>query len=408
MSRVTAGFGRWFMQPPRAHGEIIEDRTVGFLELLYDLVYVVLIGQAAQGLAGHPDWAGVGRFAVVFAIVWVAWLNGSAYHELHGREDGRNRTLMFVQMILLAVMGTFVADAASPGAAGARDGFGFAVTDALLLLLFTWQWAAVRRQDTVEMRRVSTPYLVGMVASVVVMGGSALLPQHARPWAWAAFALAWVVGPSILWTRARSGAGTGALRVTESMAERFGLFTLIVIGEVVAGVVEGLATSDRSVASIATAALALVVGFGFWWTYFDLAGRQQPRPTGSAFTLWLFSHLPAAAAIAASGAAMVGLIEHASDARTPAPVAWLLAASVAVTLVSLGLTVRALDYGAARSRLAPAMIGLLVAAAALALLIGWAAPAPWLLALLLGLVLAASWSVGFALSLRAGIDVPER
>ncbi len=319
MSRVTVGFRRWFLQPPRAHGEIIEHRTVGFLELLYDLVYVVLIGQAAHGLADHPGWEGVGGFAVVFAIVWVAWLNGSAYHELHGREDGRNRALMFLQMILLAVMGAFVADAASPGTAGARDGFGLAVSDALLLLLFTWQWAGVRRQDTPAMRRVSTPYLVGMAASVVVMGGSAFVPQEARVWTWAVFALAWVAGPAILWTRPGSGAGTGALRATESMVERFGLFTLIVLGEVVAGVVEGLATSDRSVTSIATAALALVVGFGFWWTYFDLAGRQPTRRTGGAFTLWLFSHLPATAAIAASGAAMVGLVDHASDARTPAP-----------------------------------------------------------------------------------------
>ncbi len=53
------------------------------------------------------------------------------------------------------------------------------------------------------------------------------------------------------------------------------------------------------------------------------------------------------------------------------------------------------------------MIGLLVAAAVLATVIGWTAPAPWLLALLLALVLAGSWSVGFALTLRAGADTAK-
>jgi low temperature requirement protein LtrA len=48
---LGAGLRRWFLRPPRPHGEVIEDRTVSFLELFYDLVYVVLIGQVAHTLA---------------------------------------------------------------------------------------------------------------------------------------------------------------------------------------------------------------------------------------------------------------------------------------------------------------------------------------------------------------------
>jgi len=46
-------FRATFWQPPRRHGEVIEDRTVSFLELFYDLVHVVIIGQAAHHLATH-------------------------------------------------------------------------------------------------------------------------------------------------------------------------------------------------------------------------------------------------------------------------------------------------------------------------------------------------------------------
>jgi hypothetical protein len=35
---MLALFCKRFWQPPRAHGELIEDRTVSFLELFYDLV----------------------------------------------------------------------------------------------------------------------------------------------------------------------------------------------------------------------------------------------------------------------------------------------------------------------------------------------------------------------------------
>jgi low temperature requirement protein LtrA len=52
---------------------------------------VVLV---AHRLAGHLTWAGLGEFAVIFTLVWIAWANRSLHHELHGHDDARAR--MFV------------------------------------------------------------------------------------------------------------------------------------------------------------------------------------------------------------------------------------------------------------------------------------------------------------------------
>ncbi len=98
-------FLRRFWQPPRAHGDVIEDRTVSFLELFYDLVYVVVVARAAHTLAEHIAWREVGEFAAVFGLIWLAWLNGTTYYDLHGREDGRTRTYVFIQMLLLPCWG---------------------------------------------------------------------------------------------------------------------------------------------------------------------------------------------------------------------------------------------------------------------------------------------------------------
>ena len=78
-----------------------------------------------------------------------------------------------------------------------------------------------------------------------------------------------------------------------------------------------------------------MIGFGFWWIYFDLVGRRLPASDGGALATWLLSHLPITLSITAAGAAMVSLIGHAHDARTPASTAWLLAGSVAVGLLAL-------------------------------------------------------------------------
>jgi DNA-binding CsgD family transcriptional regulator len=99
-SEIHGRFKRWFWRPPRAHGEVIADRQVSVLELFYDLVYVAVIGQAAHHLAEHVTVRGLAEFAVVFALIWIAWINGSLYLELHGRQDGRTRTVVFVQLVL--------------------------------------------------------------------------------------------------------------------------------------------------------------------------------------------------------------------------------------------------------------------------------------------------------------------
>jgi low temperature requirement protein LtrA len=142
MTSETHGrFKRWFWRPPRPHGEIIADRQVSDLELFYDLVYVAVIGQAAHHLAEHVSARGLAEFAVVFALIWIAWINGSLYLELHGREDGRTRSIVFVQMGILALLAVFTAEAAD------GSGWGFAVVYATYQVVQTWLWYSVWRQD---------------------------------------------------------------------------------------------------------------------------------------------------------------------------------------------------------------------------------------------------------------------
>jgi low temperature requirement protein LtrA len=66
--------------------------VVGPLELFYDLAVVVLVAQAAHHLAGHLTWHGLGEFAVVFTLVWIAWRDWTA-DTLIGFEaiNGGNR-----------------------------------------------------------------------------------------------------------------------------------------------------------------------------------------------------------------------------------------------------------------------------------------------------------------------------
>src|SRR5262249_11754149 len=259
------------------------------------------------------------------------------------------------------------------------------------LLFMTWLWYTVRGQDRdrPEFLVVTAWYVLAMGVSVAVILVSGFLPAELRLLVWAGFTVAWFVGLMI----ARRGQRVLSLGTiaTDSLVERFGTFTIIVLGEVVLGVVAGLVSVERDALTITVGLLALCIGFGFWWIYFDLVGRRLPR-NGPALTNWVLSHFPITLSIVAAGAATVSLIAHAHDARAPAETAWLLAAAVALGVLALIVTEQSLvDAERLLSVYRPLRIVMAIGALA-ALVVGWAQPAPWLLALLLIAVLSVLWA----------------
>ena len=388
-------FRRRFWQPPRAHGDVVEDRTVSFLELFHDLVYVVVIAAAASTVAHDVTLRTAAEFAVVFGLIWLAWINGTFLHDLHGRTDIRTRFYTFAQMLLIVLLAVYVADATGDG------GQGFALVYTAYLVLLTWLWYAVRRQDDERFMDITRQYLTRMALSVVAMAVSAFLPTEWRMIVWALVVIMWLATVIRLGGSEEIVGDEGAF-FSDSLVERFGLFVIIVLGEVIVGVVDGLSNTERDPETISTAMFGLIIGFGLWWVSFDLTGRRRPRADSGGGPIWIAGQLPLTLSIAAAGAAMVGLIQHATDDRAPAATTWLLAGSVALGLVSLAVIVRTLrDYDRLNTVYRPTSI-LMLGAAGVALLIGAWRPAPLALVIALGAIYFVVWV--FAVSRWLGTD----
>jgi low temperature requirement protein LtrA len=71
----------------------------------------------------------------------------------------------------------------------------------------------------------------------------------------------------------------------DKFPERFGLFTMIILGEVVASVIGGLVevngAGEFTGATAVNAVLGLAIGFGMWWVYYDFIARRPFRPSVS-------------------------------------------------------------------------------------------------------------------------------
>lgn len=383
-SSTLAQFRRYFWQPPRAHGDVIEDRSVSFLELFYDLVYVVVIARAAHHLAEHISGRGAVEFVIVFGLIWIAWLNGTLYHDLHGRSDGRTRTFVFIQMGLLALLGVFTS-----GATGA-DGSAFAVVYTGYLLVLTWLWYTVQRQDDEQFLAITKRYLFGMVVSVFVIGASAFLDDDARLVVWGLFVVGWLLGMVVL-QAVTGGMARMGFDISDSLIERFGLFTIIVLGEVVVGVVAGMSDADRTAIVVITGMVGLAIGIAYWWTYFDFVGGRRVTMSNRAQTGWMMGHFPITLGIATTGAAMVSLVEGADDPSTPAPTAWLLTGAVALALLALAVVTTSLSDAVRVPQVFGPLRWALALAAVAALGVGWIKPAPWALVLGLYTILSVVW-----------------
>ena len=389
---------RSLWQPPRPHGDQPRERAVGPLELFYDLAVVVLVAQAAHRLAGHLTWPGIGEFTVVFTLVWIAWVNGSLHHELHGHEDARARSTFLLQILVLAAMGAFI-----PQAGGAR-GAAFAVAAAVLFAVLAVLWLLAARGDSPEYRLPSRLFVTGTAAFAVLLAGTAFLPASARMPAWGLLDAAYLAGFAAVILVA-GPAQSAELIVTDALTERFGAFIIIVLGETLTGVVAGLSVEPVGGLPLAVGLVAVVVGFGAWWTYFDFAGQRPPRTGRAAGLQWILGHLPLTAAVAAMGAAMVSLVDHAHDSRTPAATAWMLSAGAAVVLCTTMLLAASLPAWDRDRGLYRPLARTCAAVAVGCLAVGAARPALLILDLTLVVLLSIPWVL--AVVRRAQLSATE-
>jgi low temperature requirement protein LtrA len=126
----------------------------------------------------------------------------------------------------------------------------------------------------------------------------------------------------------------------EHLPERFGLFTIIVLGEAIVAVVGGIAGQSWTFASAITAALSLVVAMSLWWIYFERhsgvaisAGTAERRVL--VYEGWLYAHLPLVIGLTAAGVGVQGALRSTPGIPLAPPVRWLLAGAIALCLLTI-------------------------------------------------------------------------
>ena len=332
---------RVWWQPPRRLSERPSGRRVSFLELFYDLVYVVLVAEVGHRLAHHMGVASVGEYLLLFSLVWLAWINGAMYHDLHGNNDIRTRAFTFLQMGTVAAMAVFAHDALGASATG------FAVAYAAYQLILAVLWWRTGVHDP-RHRPLAQPYALALLVSVGLFAGSAAVPDTARLWMWCAGLALSILAPVISVAIRPAGPDVQAeldrvSEVSESAVERFGLFTIIVLGEVIAAGIRGIAAQPHPGWQVfANGGLGMVAAISLWWLYFDFISHRPPAARPATTLSWMYLHLFMTMGIVAASAAtdhLVANTEHGVDAAA----CWTLAGSIALVLCCIAALMKTLQ-----------------------------------------------------------------
>lgn len=349
------------------------------LELFFDLVFVVAVNFAASELhhdvtEGHVREGIVGFIPVFFAI-WLAWLNFTWFASAYDIDDVPYRIMVLVQMT-----GALILAVGIPRAFNDRDLEIVVVGYVVMRLALVAQWLRAAHGDPAH-RAASLRFAAGIT---IVQIGWVILGFMLHDYFWAFFAFLALLELLIPVWAERTGPTSWH---PYHIAERYGLFTIIVLGEAVlasALAIESIVDARAfDGARAATAIGALLCLYAMWWIYFDYNAPDLLTRMRNVF-IWGYGHYFVWASIAAVGAGIGVCIDYASHhsalTRTQAQLA--MAIPVALFLASLWAFHDYADPITSLRRFATPLAAVLIVATA------WLPYAPvWMGAILIALLI---------------------
>lgn len=285
--------------PPKKFSTQSEERKISWLELFYDLVYVIAISKITHYLALHPSISGLLDYTYFFAIIFWGWLNGSQHHDLHGTTGLRTILMTLWQMLIVAALVVTI------GSSSENLVFNATIAVMALQLFITYLWWSVGIYDK-DHRKLNLPYTLFFLASFALMLLTLFLEQ---PYLRIVFYMTLVLNfiPPFVMHRVLKKRNTD-FSLSASMTERLGLFTIIIFGEVVLGVINGVsALNEISIQIGFNFVLAILIVFALWWVFFTLVSDRPCKKGFQKSSLMQIFYIPTLMSLGVISVAFNGL-----------------------------------------------------------------------------------------------------
>jgi low temperature requirement protein LtrA len=323
-----SGFAR-LLEPPRLRTRgrgVDEERRATWLELFFDLVFVAAVGQLANALAAQPTPSRFFEFLGLFVPVWWAWMGFTFYANRFDTDDLPYRLLSLVAMFGVAVLATTIPSVFH----GATEGFPLAYVAVRIVLVTLYARAS---RHVPEARALARSFLGAFSFALLIWLSSLLVDAPLAYVLWGVALLIELVAPIPAWRLLRD-----APVDRRHLPERFGLLTLIVLGESVLAVVLGVSKVSWDAGSAAAAGTGFVVAAALWWIYFDFLdeGALTARGIFGGLTYTYMNYFVVVGLAALGAGVKLAVLAAGGDHRYDGT-SWVLCGGLALTMVGLGV-----------------------------------------------------------------------
>jgi low temperature requirement protein LtrA len=311
--------------------ESYKEHHVTWLENFYDLIVAIIVFQLSRHLNQDVSVYGFLSFVALFIPVVWSWVGVTFYSTRFETDDLAHRLLMLLQIAAAALMAVSVPDGLG------KNSVWFALSYALMRTILVIEYLRTRR-NIPSARQLATRYSIGFSIAAGIWFASIFVPTPIRLIFWI-IGLAVDIGTPLLFARQLS---VQFAPHVHHLPERFGSFTIIVLGISILGVVDGIAAHNWTASSITSAGLGLGIAFSLWWVYFDtvdgseIRALRENRQIGMYIT-WLYIHFPLIIGFTALGVSIEHVVLSNQALALPSSEKWLLCISTFLCLLTLGV-----------------------------------------------------------------------
>ena len=315
--------------PPRNFAERKQQRKISWLELFFDLAYVAAISQLTHHIAEYPSLQQTAFSLLLFSLIFWSWVNASQYYDLHGNDGVRTRLMTFWQMLAVTSVAITIQDVYE------GHHHSFVVCFSFIQILVTYLWWSVGLYDPSH-RVFNKFYTFNYLLALALLIISWFVSFQSATILWI-FVLLLNLTPGLIGARTivRVIKERGQVfSASETLVERFGLFTIIVLTESILGTVSGITSvKDQHPTAWFAFMLGILIAFLLWSLYFDMTSEQETKPGYNYLQYMVFLHFTLLASLGVVGACIKVLLGN-IDENIHAMVYWLFSISLAVILLA--------------------------------------------------------------------------
>ncbi|AVK63780.1 hypothetical protein C5Z26_06515 [Lactobacillus sp. CBA3606] len=259
---------------PRAITQRMQERKISWVELFSDLVFVVIIHSLVTELAANFSLSGFASFTLVFLFIFNSWNNSVLFFDLHGRQNLRMVVFAILQIITISFVALFIPNFFE------HDFKLFALAYFVNQALWLYLWGSTIRFDPAHKLTVM-PYVTAYSLGELLLIAVFFITQPT----WQLTLLIVALGLFLEILLLEQGRFNQEFKqrkipfaLSSALLERYGLFTMIILGESLAGLIEKISEHQTSYHYLLFLSLMLGV-VGMWYVYYSLMDDLQVSGT---------------------------------------------------------------------------------------------------------------------------------